>query len=441
MSLILGKTDTSALRAMLVDDDGTINVNVHGSEGSGDIKARSDIADPATSTFLKCDTDGKLMIEATLELDDSGLAKEDTLAALSAKLPASLGRKGNSQSLSTTRSSTVGTYDLSARTTIGTFGTSTNLLCDALGKLQVDVVGGAATSDATAANQALQLAQAEANAISVANIDGKITSGAETTLAAAQQVLCYGEVTSGPGSGELHPIHITNAGDVEVEIADFVKGQDIMAASFPVVIASDQSSLTIDGAVSVSSVGGTVAVSATALPLPSGASTETTLSAINTKIERGVALSSGATNLQAQRVQVFGGYDAGGLHREMRTLKCDDNGVLEVDREYKKTTTTQSLPVPNNTCQTTTPIDMTTNGHLAVYGTTDNTTSNLTFWIQYSADGVSWVQGVEPDSLISINSNSGDFFQQTEVIAPYVRFRKCNTSGAAETFLINVTKA
>ena len=208
--------------------------------------------------------------------EHAGLATEATLSTMSSKLPASLGQKANSGSLSTTRSNTVGTYDMSGRTTIGTAGTSTKLLCDALGKLQVDVVGGAATSDATAANQALQLAQAVANATSVNNIDNKITQGADTTLAAAQQVLCYGEVTSGPGIGELHPIHITSAGDVEVEIADFVKGQDIMAASFPVVIASDQSSLTVDGTVAVS--GGTIAVTSTSL------ASETTLSSLNGKV-------------------------------------------------------------------------------------------------------------------------------------------------------------
>ena len=45
------------------------------------------------------------------------------------------------------------------------------------------------------------------------------------------------------GSNNAHPIHITNNGDVEVEIADFVKGQTTMALSFPVVLASDQSVL------------------------------------------------------------------------------------------------------------------------------------------------------------------------------------------------------
>lgn len=73
----------------------------------------------------------------------------------------------------------------------------------------------------------------------------KITKGSDLTLSEAQQVLMYGEVTSGPGTGELHPIHITNGGDVEVEIADFKKGQEAMADSFPVVMASDQSTLSV----------------------------------------------------------------------------------------------------------------------------------------------------------------------------------------------------
>ncbi len=63
--------------------------------------------------------------------------------AMSAKLPASLGQKANASSLSVCRSTTAGAFDLSARTTIGTASTSTKLLCDAAGHLQVDVLSGA----------------------------------------------------------------------------------------------------------------------------------------------------------------------------------------------------------------------------------------------------------------------------------------------------------
>ena len=47
------------------------------------------------------------------------------------------------------------------------------------------------------------------------------------------------------GTNTAKPIHITNNGDVEVEIADFVKGQASMTNSFPVTIASDQTDLNI----------------------------------------------------------------------------------------------------------------------------------------------------------------------------------------------------
>ena len=48
------------------------------------------------------------------------------------------------------------------------------------------------------------------------------------------------------GTNAAKPIHITNNGDVEVEIADFIKGQTTMASSFPVVVSSDQSTLATD---------------------------------------------------------------------------------------------------------------------------------------------------------------------------------------------------
>lgn len=84
-------------------------------------------------------------------------------------------------------------------------------------------------------------------------------------------------------NGDMLPVYVDNSGQVKVVIDSTVPtdtniakwggtsttlGQKAMAASVPVVIANDQS---------------TLPVSAASLPLPSGAATETTLSAINTK--------------------------------------------------------------------------------------------------------------------------------------------------------------
>ena len=55
-----------------IDDNGDFKVNIHSTAGGGDMKARTDIADPATSTFVKCNADGTL--EMTAELSSAGLA-------------------------------------------------------------------------------------------------------------------------------------------------------------------------------------------------------------------------------------------------------------------------------------------------------------------------------------------------------------------------------
>ena len=102
-------------------------------------------------------------------------------------------------------------------------------------EMQVDIVSSALPSGAATQST---LNDAE---VHLGSIDGKITQGNDATLTNAQQVLIYGK----NGSGDLKPIHITNNGDVEVEIADFVKGQAAMAASFPVTIASNQSNLNV----------------------------------------------------------------------------------------------------------------------------------------------------------------------------------------------------
>jgi hypothetical protein len=202
----------------------------------------------------------------------SGATTESSLTTMSAKLPASLGQKANSGSLSTCRSTTAGAYDLSGRTTIATASTSTKLLCDSDGRLQVDVVGGAG-GDSTAANQVLQLAQ-ETIIAGSHYTDNQSFGGSDTG------VLVMGR----DGSNLAQPIHITNNGDVEVEIADFVKGQAAMASSFPVVLASNQAAIPV-----------TIA----ALPLPSGGATaalqttqETTLDAIEVLVTAGNAILS-----------------------------------------------------------------------------------------------------------------------------------------------------
>ena len=210
-----------------------------------------------------------------------------------------------------------------------------------------------------------------------ASIDSKITSGADTTLSQAQQVLIYGEVTSGPGTGELHPIHITNAGDVEVEIADFVKGQDVMAQSFPVVIASDQSN-------------------------------------VNTKI-------------------IGEDYLGNPLN-----VKVDTNGKLIVQVDGVRQSGSETLTIPDGTTGISSEIMMGTHKYIAFYGDTDNTT-NTNIFIEYSQDGTNWYRGAGDNAKIIIVGATGNFYDEEHITPPRVRLSRPNTSGASETLELKYT--
>jgi hypothetical protein len=76
----------------------------------------------------------------------------DNLDTLSAQLPTTLGAQTTPNSLSVCRTTTVGAYDMAARTTIATASSTTKLLCDADGHLQVDVLsgGGGSPTDVSA---------------------------------------------------------------------------------------------------------------------------------------------------------------------------------------------------------------------------------------------------------------------------------------------------
>ena len=111
--------------------------------------------DLAAIEILHTTTNTKLgTIETDIEITNNLITTLDTVAdniltknteidtavdAMSAKLPSSVGGKATSGSVSVARSTTTGDWDLSGRTTIATKGTSTKLLCDTAGHLQVDI--------------------------------------------------------------------------------------------------------------------------------------------------------------------------------------------------------------------------------------------------------------------------------------------------------------
>jgi len=355
-------TADDAMKVVKCTDDNALVVDVHGgATGSGDMKARTNITDPATSTFLKCNPDGTL--ELTAELDTSALAKESVQTDGTQKAQVLGNTEGdgsgtathihtdasgnvNAQIISTVNiapanNSNSGINDgpanslavgLRARTDIADSATETFLLCDASGHLQADIIAGggggtqysvgttgmatgtgtlmignfAGAAKEVAVNSNGQVVQelgfinssvlgqdtaanslpvviASDNVVDVSNAsltdlgsavneigdaisatsngvlilaqdntsnsatlnvtaggalrvdDGATTTGSDVSLNSAQQVLCYGR----DNGGTLDALRTDAQGHLEVVVDDFVKGQDTSANSFPVVLASD----------------------------------------------------------------------------------------------------------------------------------------------------------------------------------------------------------
>jgi fibronectin-binding autotransporter adhesin len=103
-----------------------------------------------------------------------------------------------------------------------------------------------------------------------AYVDVKVTPSGSLAVDIAESgtVTVTGTVTANQG-GAPWSQNLTQVGG-----SALTEGQKAMAASVPVVIASDQSAVPVSGTVAVSAVAGTVAISAAALPLPANAAQE-----------------------------------------------------------------------------------------------------------------------------------------------------------------------
>lgn len=107
-------------------------------------------------------------------------------------------------------------------------------------EMQVDIVSGSVSVSNLPADPSTGTKQDTGNA-SLSALEGSLYADGDTVAVSDVGVLVMGR----NGTNAAKPIHITSNGDVEVEIADFVKGQALMSASFPVVLPSDQSTLNV----------------------------------------------------------------------------------------------------------------------------------------------------------------------------------------------------
>ena len=182
-----------------------------------------------------------------INLTNSGLLKIDLAGSSGGAIAANVDVTGNSVGLSTSALQTSGNASL---TTIAGDTTSMDAKITACDTGAV-VVSSSALPTGAATDAVLQSADSYLGTIATDtfNLDSKTTQGYDAQIASGGNGLIQNLVYGRDNSGNLDALKTTANGNLEVEISGPL-GSDVSANSVSVVIASDQS------AISVSSAGG-----------------------------------------------------------------------------------------------------------------------------------------------------------------------------------------
>ena len=200
-----------------VDSAGSLNVNIVSGGGSGgDASASNQLTMISSLSTIEGDTTS---LDAKITACDTG-----SVVISSSALPSGASTLSEQQS-QTAQLSTIAGDTTSLDTKV--------VACDT-GSISGSV---SVSNNLTPSTSTLQTAGNS----SLTAIQGSHYADGDSIGVSDTGVLIMGR----NGTNAAKPIHITNNGDVEVEIADFVKGQALMASSFPVVISSDQSTLDV----------------------------------------------------------------------------------------------------------------------------------------------------------------------------------------------------
>ncbi len=243
------------------------------------------------------------------------------------------------------------------------------------------------------------------------SIDSKMSQGEQGTITGGtgglQQVLLYGR----DQTTDLHPIRITPQGDIDVEIAEYPKGQEVMADSFPVVIASDQSTINTSDSVAQGS-----------------------LASIDTKITSG----EDDSLTEAQQVLMYGRKDNSptGLY----AMKVSDAGALHVIPTFNFiNNTVDTLATGAGGTATSSSANMLLFVHLTFFGSSTNTSDPII--VEVSNNNTDWYEASE----YFVNTNPVGANVNYSVNIPNVagrwwRLKQTDTLTTAFTLIVNASK-
>ncbi len=203
-------------------------------------------------------------------------------------------------------------------------------------------------------------------------------------------------------SNNAHPLHITANGDLEVEIADFVKGQATMASSFPVVLSSNHSSI----------------------PVTHGAFTE---------IEGAINSNKMDVNIVSDGASLATSANQTAMNANLSNILLDTSAT-KPDMSQVSLASSSLITSGSNTSE----IDMDGYNHLTIYGSSDVNFGSLCLVRRSASGGTDFLDG---SNMISANDPTGGsnyHFGATfeNVGARYIAFRNVDASSQTVTLFV-----
>lgn len=206
-----------------------------------------------------------------------------------------------------------------------------------------------------AQSNAALLNMTEVNSSTIASdttsMDGKMFSGADSTLASVQQNGIYGY-----NGSSWKQVALTSGGNMKVSLEELngtATGQELMASSIPVVIASDQSAINVspsEGDVDLVKVGGTaIAIGQAA----SGASLPVVLASDQSRIDTNANLQIADADVSStNRVPTDSRHDVqgsqGNLSNAQSVVLNDTSSAVNVEEGANYTIFGSSTDTVNN---------------------------------------------------------------------------------------------
>jgi len=221
------------------------------------------------------------------------------------------------------------------------------------------------------------------------------------------------------------------------------KNRPLVMNGEKLVVKDDAVALALAGSLTVDGSAVTQPISATALPLPSGAATESNQNTSNTSLSNIEGSLAGTLTVDGSAVtqpisaialplpsgaatdanQSTANASLSSMDTALASIDASLLGTITTSQGVSRSTAVLKSGVAVSAGDTTSSIDCQNHKQVAIYGTSSDNSQQLV--IQASDDATNWY---ETDAYVFANATSGDYYHKFDACARYYRVKYSSTA-------------